>query len=225
MKAKIINIKDETYDTKTFRVKPEHKIKFKSGQFFIINMIINNKLEKRSYSVSSSPLKDYIEFTIKLVPNGLFSNNIFKAEVGTELNLEGPYGKFVFEDNSCKKVVLIGAGSGVAPLRGILQYILKKKLNVKPFIYFYYKTKDDIIYKDELEKLPKNIDINISLTRDEYWQGLKGRINKDHINHILEDDQHKLFYICGPNDFVSNAKKLLIDNGIKLEHIKNEIYG
>ena len=61
--------------------------------------------------------------------------------------------KFVFEDNSCKKVVLIGAGSGVAPLRGILQYILKKKLNVKPFIYFYYKTKDDIIYKDELEKL------------------------------------------------------------------------
>ena len=136
MKAGIIGIKEETPDTKTFTVNPESKINFKPGQFFMLGMNINGKFEKRAYSASSSPTEHNIDFTIKLNPNGKFGNHIFKSRTGEELILEGPYGKFVFEDNTVSE---IWVESGhihlrvVTPaIKEIENYFFSKKLVYPP---------------------------------------------------------------------------------------------
>ena len=224
MKAEIIGIKEETPDTKTFTVNPESRINFKPGQFFMLGMNINGKFEKRAYSASSSPTEHNIDFTIKLNPNGKFGNHIFKSRTGEELILEGPYGKFVFEDNSCKKLVLMGAGSGVAPLKGIIDYTLAKKLNLKCILFFYYKTKKDIIYMNYLDGIKSKAEVNISLTREHNGAGLNGRVNKEHLNEIIKDSDDTLFYVCGPLEFVKETRNILESHGTKPDDIKNEIY-
>ncbi len=192
----------------------------------MIGIEIDNILETMAYSASSSPLKNYLEITVKFDTDENFSKVLFSKKFRDEILLEGPYGKFVFEDDSCKKVISLGAGSGVAPLRGILHYILDKELAVKSSLFFYHKTEKDIIYKEELERLKeKGIDVNISLTRvSNGWHGLKGRINKDHLRSVLEANNNHLFYICGPLNFIIGARNILEKNGIKSEKIRYEIY-
>lgn len=227
IRAKILKITNETHDTKTFRLGSEFPISFKPGQFFMIGIEIDNILETMAYSASSSPLKNYLEITVKYDPDENFSRVLFSKKVKDEILLEGPYGKFIFEDDSCEKVIFLGAGSGVAPLRGILHYILDKKLAVKNSLFFYYKTEKDIIYKEELERLKEEgLNINTSLTRvNNGWKGLKGRVNKEHIRSVLEDNDNCLFYLCGPLDFIKRTMRILENNGIKSEKIRTETYG
>jgi NAD(P)H-flavin reductase len=226
MKATIIKIIDETHDTKTFRLMPVAPIIFKPGQFFMVGIDINKKFVTKAYSASSSPLKAYVEVTVKSEPHDAFSEILFQKNVNDEIVLDGPHGAFVFDDESCKEVIFLGAGSGVAPLRSIVQYIMDKKLAVQSSLFFYQKTEKDIIYKEELKRLKKRgFDVNISLTRESNgWQGLKGRVTIEHLRSVIGENNERLFYICGPSDFVKVAKKILENYGITSDKIRHELY-
>lgn len=223
MKTKITEIIKETYDTKTFRF--EKHIDFKPGQFIMITVPIDDKEIKRSYSISSSPLKPYIDITIKKAHNGFISKKfVDEVKVNDEFQIEGPFGHFTYSEEMANNLLLISAGSGITPLRSILQYALEKNPDAKMTLLYSVKTEKDIIFEDELNELNKkeNFTFIPTITRDENWQNHKGRIDKE---FLKENINNELFYICGPPGFVNSMSDLLQELGVEKNKIKTERFG
>jgi glycine betaine catabolism B len=226
--CEISKIKQETPDTKTFTLVLEEAMPFIPSQFVMVMFRegeLKDKLKAaRAYSISSSSLDSKnIDLTIRLYDKGTFTPEIFKSSIGTKLKVRGPYGKFIYSGE--EDIVMLAAGSGIAPFIGIVKEVVDKKLDTKMQLIYADKTEGDLIGKDFFDKLSKNkkLELTYSLTRQE-WEGETGRINekliKNHINYV----EDRTFFICGPPKMVNNAIIVLQQMGVKPINIKTEKY-
>ena len=82
----------------------------------------------RSYSIAK---KDHrrLYFHIQRIANGKMSNWLATNEsLQKSITLKGPYGECVYwDDYKLKNLILIGTGTGLAPLYGVLQDALESK--------------------------------------------------------------------------------------------------
>ena len=229
--TKIVDIIDETHDTKTFRIDTsKNDFSFDPGQFVNLTIDVpqNGEVKPlvRQYSISSSPLKkDYIDLTIKRMGNGLMSNYLMdNAKVNDVIRIKGPFGIFTFKDD-VKKAVFIAGGSGISSLMAMMRYIADKGLDVEVTLLNSNKTPEDIIFRKDLEEL-KEIGFNIinTLTRhdDNDWDGEKGRMDKEMIRKYCDLDSN--FYICGLPQMVDSVRKELEELSVEKSRIKFEKY-
>ena len=211
----------------TIRLKPTLKFDFKAGQFLMLAFLNDAKLT-RSYSIASSPTRDLIDITFKVV--GAFTSKLEAAPVGTTLNCTGPLGHFTFDENTDKNIVLIAGGVGVTPLRGMVQYVLDKKLDTNVTLLLSCQTSEVIPYKKELLNLrdnaPKNIKIYITVTReDTNWNGPKGRLNADVLRSQIDNPSESKYFICGLNVMVDSLAAILTEMGADKSKVKMEKWG
>ena len=230
-KLKIIKITDEAHDTKTFRAEvPENAgIDFLPGQFFMVRFD-GNEILKRAYSIASSPTdKGFLDITMNLV--GEFTKKLWQCKTGDYLIFIGPYGKFYFDENMKENLVLIGGGLGITPLRSIIRYCNHKKLPNKINLIYSARRPDAIVYKEELENFKKKnpkYDFVFTITRlqpEHKWNGRAGRIDEELLSGNIEDVNNTSFFVCGPLQFVRDARAMLERLGAKKEQIKADIWG
>ncbi len=228
MKTYFLQVKEivsETSDAATiyFWHPLSEQIKYKAGQF--ITLIVpadNGKKVRRSYSMSTSPSTDTsVGITIKRVENGLVSNYLLdRVKVGDFLEVIEPMGHFLFDpnaDNNPKKIVLIGAGSGITPLISIAKTVLKNSSDTQVFLLYGNRNEESIIFKKELENLENSnagrfhVKHILSQAKDT-WVGEKGRINQASAVYLLKtlgvDFKTEAFYMCGPAEMMEELQKV-----------------
>ena len=230
---------------KALRYFLKESVPFQPGQFFIVEFLLkrengfyirDNKLEiqKRAFSISSSPTSPYLEITVKKTSSPFVSDYLVSyLKKGERAVFTGPYGHFIFNpEQTNKSMLLLAAGSGIAPLMSILRYVNEKKLRVKIHLIYSNKTEREILWREEIEdiaKKNKNMTYTFTLTQDNInltWQEERGRINKNMIHKIISDWEKENIdcYICGPLEFTREMEKALEENGIPNNSIKHEIY-
>jgi CDP-4-dehydro-6-deoxyglucose reductase len=104
-------------------MKPEESIAYQPGQF--MNFVRDDLI--RSYSLASVPtLQDELEFHVALMPGGRMSGWLHgDAAPGDSLNLQGPQGSCFYVSGSPEQpLLLVGTGTGLAPLYGIVRNAL-----------------------------------------------------------------------------------------------------
>jgi len=205
------------------------KLEFKAGQFIMAEFPLENgTIVKRAYSIGSSPEAKDLSLFVKEMPNGQISKMLQTIPIGTEFEAVGPFGVFFFDEEKHKEIILMGAGSGVAPFVSIAQYINDKQLDTKVKVFCSHKTEKDIIARKKLETAAKkneNISLHFHCTRDENWSGECERINEEHIRKACGELVSKFFFLCGPKEFVKGMKLLLLEMGVEKANIKQEVYG
>jgi len=213
---------NETYDARSLRFSRDKSFNFKPGQFIVFILKDQQGEFRRAYSISTSPdEKEFFEITIKETPNGRASKILLKeAKINDEFEALGPYGTFIYNNENVKNIIYIAAGSGIAPIRAIINYILKNKHEIKQILLFSNKTEKDIIFKKEFEKLP--IEKIYTLTRENHKEHKNGRIDKNLLKEHTKEDS--LYFICGPPLFVDSMVNELKSLNIKQEQIKTERY-
>ncbi len=227
MKAEIINIEQNTKDTKIFTLKLENVFEFVSGQ--CIKLSIPEVDFSRPYSISSPGGEtDKITLTIKIYNEGRFTKEIDNLKLGDIVEIEGPYGNFTFDGSSNKNIVLIAGGSGISTLHSILRFILDNNYENKIKLLYSTKTSREITYREEIEELKEkhdNFDALITITNeDEEWSEHKGRLTSSELEVHIED-KNSLIYVCGPLGFVNFIVEKLKEIGIDEKNIKTEKYG
>ena len=97
---------------------------YRAGQF--INLLRPSDELARSYSLASTADDDFLELHIKRVPEGKMSNWVFDSlQVGDEVVFFGPAGDcFYVPGKEEQPLLLVGTGTGLAPLYGILREVL-----------------------------------------------------------------------------------------------------
>lgn len=227
------SVKKETTDTTSF-VLEGPSISHKAGQFIMLNLEVDGKLMKRAYSIASSPKRGLIgeiELCVKAVPGGNTSQIMQNVKLGDVFKVSGPFGHFVFDANAQKDIVLLAAGSGVAPCVSMLEQIKDEELETKAVLIYSNKTPEDIIYHEKLDSLAEaeNISVFYTLTRCEgvdFDGALCGRIDAKMFETVCGKDLgSKDFFICGPNVFTKSMRELLTNLGVKKEKIHFESYG
>ena len=104
-------------------LKPDQPLEFRPGQYLDV---IHPTGASRSYSIASLPETGHLELHVRHVPNGLVSGWIHGLALGTKLSIRGAFGQcFHVADDADKKMLLVGAGTGLAPLLGIARDALE----------------------------------------------------------------------------------------------------
>ena len=173
--CKIISINKETDIEWTFRV--ESPFKANHGQFMQLS------IPKIGEAISISEVgNDYMDFTLRAV--GKVTNEIFEKQVGDFLFLRGPYGNgWPFENLKGKHLVFITGGTGLAPVRSLLNEFYENTDLVKSVTLISgFKNKESILFKDELNKWKDKFTTFYTLDNDsiEGWNsGLVTNFVKD----------------------------------------------
>jgi glycine betaine catabolism B len=235
-KLKVVGIIEETHDAKTFCLAGEMPLLFsyRPGQFITFILNINGQEVKRSYSMSSSPSRPHLlEVTIKRVPGGLVSNWFCdQVKLGDSLTVKGPSGKFTCFNYPSRKMLLIGAGSGITPVVSMSRWIADTASDVDVKLLASFKSPSDIIFRKEFELWAarnRNFQVAITLTSNwhgtDFWTGFTGRISEHMLNVFVPDLHDRHVFMCGPEPFSDGVKKLLRDTGFNLANLHTESFG
>ncbi|MFO7872383.1 MAG: FAD-binding oxidoreductase [Candidatus Undinarchaeales archaeon] len=221
----------ETHDVHTIRFElDDPDFSFKAGQYMVIDLLdINeNVIRSRAYSIASPPYKkNEIKFCVKRIEGGLMSNYLCDLSKGDIVRMKGPIGSMVLPDDITDDILLIGAGTGVAPYRSMIYKLLKEdRCNAqKIWLFFGERTQEDLFYKDEFEELEKkctNFKFVPVLSR-ESWEGDEGHV-QDAIPKYIKNAEGKTAFVCGLQHMVYDVSELLLNMGFPEDKIKREKY-
>ncbi len=235
---------DETVDAKTFRLiaKPPVIFCYQPGQFVTLSLDINGKKIKRSYSISSSPSRPHcLEITVKRVPppsdapevpKGLVSNWLHDhLQVGDQIEIKGPLGKFTCFNNPARKLLFISAGSGITPMMSMARWAYDTVADLDIVFVHSTRTPKDIIFREELELMAArrtNFRLAITTTRPEpgqSWFGYQGRLDIQMLASMSSDFLERQVYVCGPNPFMAGVKAMLQEALFPMENYYEESFG
>ncbi len=189
---------------------------FKSGQFVLVYRSMNGKDEKRAFSVSSRSSQKTIELLIRKYDGGTVSPLLFDLTLGDQLKIRGPFGFFNLRKSLKDKVVFIGAGTGIAPLRSMMYEVLECFPVKKVMLIFGFRRERDFFFKDEFERLAKNnrnFTLHACATQtSDTWPYQRGRVTRV-IPNIISSPHDQDVYLCGPPMMINDTLSLLI-NGL-----------
>lgn len=243
LQLRIARIQPETFDTNSYFLEPVdgRVVPYRAGQLLTLILEHNGHEVRRSYSLSSAPGVDspdvdsQLRLTIKRVVNGEISRYLLDTlRVGDVLTSLPPAGRFTLnEEEVVGDVVLIGAGSGITPLFGILKQVLHTQPDRRVILLYSNTRERSIIFRQELENLhqlhPDRFRlIHLLSSPSDDWTGLRGRLNNVMLERLLPDligasDRNTLrFFVCGPGDYMRMVQFTLVFSGIRPEQIRRE---
>jgi ferredoxin-NADP reductase len=195
---------------------------------------------QRSYSIASAPEDSRLAITVERLEDGEVSPYLVgELKVGDKVELRGPIGGyFVWEGSAAssseiiaKPLLLIAGGSGIVPLMSMLRHREAVGNKAPTRLLYSSRTINDIIYKNELDRLTSSDDglkVVHTLTRSQPsgWKGYGRRIDRGMVRDVAwPTDQAPAVFICGPTAFVETAADLLVELGYEPGLIKTERFG
>jgi CDP-4-dehydro-6-deoxyglucose reductase, E3 len=121
--ARVEDIAPLTHDIMRLRLKlpSSERLQFLAGQYL---EILLKDGRRRGFSIANAPHDDaYIELHIRLIPGGHFTQYVFQEmKPKAMLRIEGPLGSYYLREDSPRPVILMGGGTGFAPLKCMLEH-------------------------------------------------------------------------------------------------------
>jgi len=224
--AKISKIVDLSSTVRHFEIDLGQEFDYKAGQFVNVAFDDNGTLLRRPYSIASNPNKSSkIELCIKLVEGGQVTPKLFEKKEGDSLQIMGPLGMFTIDKAEKEKVVLIGTGTGLAPLRGMVNDLLSKQVEKEIILIFGCRHEEEILYKNEFEKLETENSnfkyIKIVSRPTDTWEGRTGHV-QDNFDRV--DPLNSSVFICGLPAMFDGAKEKLLSLGVDEKSIHHEVF-
>lgn len=207
---KILNIVNESNIECLFEIEFDQHCK--PGQFVQVSL---PKIGEAPISITRINEKS-IEILIRKV--GKVTNAIFKLKVGDIIFLRGPFGNsFDVDAFEGKDLAIISGGSGIAPVRPLIEKFSKNKNFV---LLAGFKDEKGILFEEEIREW-KSVNENVYVTLDcENNICLVGFVT-DHINRILEKINIKNcnVVVVGPPIMMKHTVNKLLENGVSEENI------
>jgi CDP-4-dehydro-6-deoxyglucose reductase, E3 len=166
--------------------------------------------QRRSFSMASAGgVGRPIELHIRRRLGGCFSDAILAAlRVGDKLTFEGPFGQVDWRESS-GAAILLGTGTGLAPLKALLEHALAVGAPRQIHLYWGGRTPADLYLSDHLHELARvqpRLHFNPVLSRPHAnWAGRRGYVQEA----VAEDFAHlhgAVVYACGSGAMIEAAR-------------------
>lgn len=186
-------------------------IKYQAGDFYFLSSKVIT--DRHPFSVTGVPSDEQkVTFTIRLV--GDDTKKLARLKTGDEVKLEGPYGYFAptIDRFSGKSLILIGMGTGIAPLLSIAK---KYQASYSLKVLWCVHKKEDLYYDSAFETM---VGPGFSYYRQ------VGHFTEEQLISLIDEEQRKeaLIIIAGPASGVLGIRKILRQNGVPYNHLLDE---
>ena len=201
------------------RLKPLEAFAWRPGQF--VRLITEDGLV-RSYSIASTPdLAEVVELHVRVIPGGKMSGRLKDStRPGDRLTVSGPSGGCTYDGvQADQPLILAGAGTGLAPLWGVLHEALARGHRGPITLYHGALDADGLYLQAELEALAAR---HQNFT---YRPCLMDR-GEDMLAIVRAHTELKGagIYLCGDAPLVEKLRKALFLAGARLADIRADAF-
>lgn len=206
---------------------------YEAGQWVNLVLPLPGGEIKRAYSIASAPRRSpRFELAVTRVAGGPGSEYLHGIDVGTTLRAIGPHGLFTRDPSDRSPALFVATGTGVTPLRAMLQTALQAGSEAPLWILFGARFEEDILYKDELAALaPRGIRHEVTLSQGGAgWAGRRGYVQA-HVPELYGalaaacPDSPPHVFICGLDRMVKTVRALCRQElGVDRKHVHVERY-
>ena len=243
-------VTDETSTVRTLSLDVPDWGGHRAGQHLDIRLTGDDGYQaERSYSIASAP-GEPVAITVERLDDGEVSPYLTQdVQVGDEIEVRGPIGGyFVWDGDASDSVPLLLAagGSGVVPLRAMLQHRCLVGSSVPVRLLYSVRSQADVIYRSELDHAADGVQVIYTLTRQQPpgWTGYARRVDQQMITEVAwpvappasappasapmasaSPASAPLAYVCGPTNFVEAVASDLVALGYPPQRVKTERFG
>jgi ferredoxin-NADP reductase len=228
----VAEVVDETPRVKTLVLDVPDWAGHRPGQHVDVRLTAEDGYQaQRSYSIASAPEDARLALTVERLEDGEVSPYLAdELRPGDKLELRGPIGGyFVWDTSLGGPLFLVAGGSGVAPLMAMLRHRAAAGSDVPARLLFSSRTWDDVIYRDELQRLAGGgLEVVHTLTRSrpEGWAGYARRVDAEMLREVAwPPGAGAQTFVCGPTAFVEAVAGGLVELGHEPASIKTERFG
>jgi dihydroorotate dehydrogenase electron transfer subunit len=207
--VRIEKIVSETPTVKTLVFKDDLSYAAKPGQFL---MIWIPRIEEIPMSVMINSKEGYSAVTIR--KSGIGSTAVFERKEGDLIGLRGPYGNEFILAKKCKKILIIGGGTGLVPLLRLASYASKKRLNIT--LVLGARTKKEVFFEKIAKKLLEYGNSSVKICTDDGSYGLKGTAVTI-MSNLVRNNSFDCVYTCGPELMMKGVVDLANKNSIPFQ--------
>ncbi len=214
-KVNILNVLEvEDITEASYILRFERKgLDFKPGQHIVIG--IPGWKEAREYSIFSGVQDDYLEILVREVENGSLSSLLRRIKPGDQVEVNGPFGFFMYNSLPLeyKKFIFIASGTGIAPFHSFVKSFPGSDYRI---IHGIRKISES--YGKEDYSPGKYITCTSGDTDGDFH----GRLSS-FLKHA-EIDREVMIYFCGNNNMITEAMDILSMRGYSNSQMFTEVY-
>jgi predicted ferric reductase len=191
-----------------------HRLDAKAGQFFRWRFLARGYWSQaHPFSLSAAPNGQWLRVTVRAV--GDHTARLRGLRPGTRVYVEGPTGDFTADRRTRTDALLIAGGSGIAPIRALLE-----ELPAGTVVVYRASTADDLLFRQELEWLAQARGATLW-----YLVGARDEPRTRHfltpggMRELVPDVASRDVYLCGPEGLVAQAQRTLRKLGLARRQI------
>jgi CDP-4-dehydro-6-deoxyglucose reductase len=201
----------------TLKLPASERLRFLAGQY--IDILLKDG-KRRGFSLANSPVHDeFLELHIRHVPGGQFTGHVFnEMQEKALLRVEGPLGSFYIRE-SARPIILIGGGTGFAPLKAMLEQMMDQGLDKPVFLYWGVRGKADLymdgVVRSWVARHPHltYVPVLSEVQAEDHWQGRTGWVHAAVAADFADLSGYDV-YLSGPPPMVQAAKTAFLAQGL-----------
>ncbi len=228
--CRVENMQLLTHDVMRLRLKlPEtERLQFLAGQY--LEFLLKDG-KRRVFSIAGAPHDDdFIELHIRHVPDGQFGDFVFDGlKEKTLMRIEGPLGNYFLREDSQRPIILIGGGTGFAPLKGMLEHAFYIGMDRPIHLFCGVRAKRDLYMDDMVQAWLSQHDnlkytpvLSDALAEDD-WQGETGFIHESVVSHYPDLSGYDV-YLSGPPPMVKAGMDAFYERGLPETQIHSDSF-
>jgi ferredoxin-NADP reductase len=210
----------------------DEEVDFRPGQYFFVTLLDppyeDEKGPRRHITVVTSPNDRNTLGLATRLRDSAFKKSLQELEVGDEVEVEPPKGKFMLPEDTSRPLVFIAGGIGITVFWSMLQYIEEKSLPYRVTLIYSNRNREETAFFDELrayEQRNPTLRLILTMTQDPGWDGESRKIDAQFLrDHIGDDFNEHTFMVAGPPDMVEAMKEALAEVGVAEENVLAQGY-
>jgi toluene monooxygenase electron transfer component len=226
-RARLERVRDLTHDMREFTFKAAAGAPgFLPGQYALF--YLPGVAAARTYSMSNvDEGRGEWQFVVRRVATGVGTVTLFdKVAVGAEITLDGPFGLAFLRADSPRDLVLVGGGSGLAPVLSLARGAVAEPALAERDIHVFYgaRTANDLAGEAELRALPgfgKRLFFHpvLSEAPPGTWSGATGFVHEQVRAFVGERWPQFEYYFAGPPPMAQAVQQMLIEKRVPFPQV------
>lgn len=208
--------------------------RFSPGQHIGLRAMLGGQEVRRTYSICSGMDEPVLRVGVRVQDQGSMSQHLATSvRVGDVLDVMSPAGSFFIKPDATvtRTYCAFVAGSGITPVLGILNNVLKHEPQSRFIVFYGNRTRDSVMFAEELmalkDRYPQRLSLYFLLSREpQDVELLNGRLDSAKVTELaqklFDPKDVDAYLLCGPGSMIESTQSALTALGVPPARIHSE---